>query len=202
MIQHEGIIKFKTHWNKEKLTVDHELFEALNICRNKLKAHHLIGVYDNGIGYGNISCRINSENKFLITGSSTGDILQTSLNHYAIVSKYNIETNEVWCEGETKASSESLTHAAIYESDPEINFVIHIHNKKIWSQWMHKLPTTDINIDYGTPEMAKEIRKCIQDYTHQAVIIMGGHEEGIITYGMTSEQAMNNLRFISSDINL
>ena len=100
----------------------------------------LIGMYPDGIGFGNISIRCN-ENTFLISGTATGGIIDLDNSHYALVTDYNLTTNSLTCKGSINASSESLTHALIYESSPSTNAVIHIHNLALWKKLMHEVPT-------------------------------------------------------------
>ena len=104
-----------------------------------------------------------------------------SKKHYSLVKNYEINKNSVHCEGLSKASSESLTHAAIYETNMEVNAVIHIHNKCMWNKYLNDLPTTDKKAEFGTPEIALEIKKLANK--NSGIIIMGGHPEGIIVYG-------------------
>ena len=66
---------------------------------------------------------------FLITGTQTGEIKNLNREHYTCVTDYNIEKNFIRSEGPIKASSESLTHAMIYELDPAIKVVIHVHHE-------------------------------------------------------------------------
>jgi len=43
----------------------------LNACRQKLVDQHLLGVYPNGVGFGNLSVRDGATRNFCITGSAT-----------------------------------------------------------------------------------------------------------------------------------
>ena len=122
----EGYIKFNCHWTVAG-PVSHDQTRKINIWRDKLYALGLIGVYDDGIGFGNISMRYQG-NTFIIIGSATGGLKQLNENHFTLVTRYDLEQNSLECKGPIIASSESLTHAAIYESAPEIHAVIHVHN--------------------------------------------------------------------------
>ena len=53
---------------------------------------------------------------------------------------------------------------------------------------MHQLPTTNVEIGSGTSEMALEIQRIYDetDLPDQKVFIMGGHEEGIFSFGGVS----------------
>jgi ribulose-5-phosphate 4-epimerase/fuculose-1-phosphate aldolase len=188
----EGYIKFNCNWVKDK-PVDKNEISEINKWRKKLYDLGLIGMYDNGIGFGNISIRY--KDTFLITGSATGGIASLNENHYVVVTDYNLSENSLTCKGSIKASSESLSHAVIYESSAETKAVIHVHNLELWQKLLNKVPTTNKNVTYGTPEMASEIKKIFTetDVEQQKVICMAGHEEGVITFGKTLDEAGENL---------
>ncbi len=189
----EGYIKFNCKWIKEKPILNKKLIE-LNNCRNKLYNLGLVGSYPNEIGFGNLSARL-KKNNFIITGSATGNLELLDKNHYSRVTKYNFMENSLTCKGPIKASSESLSHAAIYECSPDINAVIHVHNLYLWGKFIYKLPTTKINIAYGTTEMAYEIKRLFKEsnVNYEKIIVMGGHKDGIISFGNNVTEAENIL---------
>ncbi len=179
----EGYIKFNCIWKKCKPVAKTKLTQ-LNHWRTKLFSLGLIGAYDNGVGFGNISVR-DQENKFIITGSATGNLPNLSQEHYVLVDTYNIEENSLVCIGPIKASSESLSHAAIYDTSKNTHAVIHVHNFTLWKNLLDKIPTTKKNVAYGTPEMANEIKRLFREtnVSEEKIIVMAGHEEGIISFG-------------------
>ncbi|MBN1599054.1 MAG: class II aldolase/adducin family protein [Bacteroidales bacterium] len=183
-MNNEGYIKFDCIWKNESIDIPAEIFHSLNSWRDKLYNLSLIGVYQNGISYGNLSIK-NSDGTFYITGSATGRKRFLSYNDYALVSEWHFEKNSLICNGKTKASSESLTHAAIYEADNTIKAVIHIHSEDIWNNLLNKIPATGMDIDYGTPEMAYELKRILVNKNNvlKSIIIMGGHREGILAFG-------------------
>jgi len=187
--QETGSIKFICNWIQSE-PVDVETIIEINRWRSILHKHQMIGVYPNGIGYGNISIRLNHK-EFLISGTSTGHLETLTNQHYSKVISYNFSENTLACIGPVKASAESLTHAAVYEMDPGINAIIHVHNKQIWDELIHKAPTTSIDVEYGTPQMALEIKSLFKttDVLDKKLLVMGGHEEGIITFGKDLEDA-------------
>lgn len=185
----EGYIKFNCDWIKAG-PIDSNLIQELNVWRDTLYKLGLIGVYNNGIGFGNLSFRIEN-NSFLISGSATGNLKKLNENHYSLVTDYDLLNNTLTCTGPIKASSESLSHAAIYEYSPRINAVIHIHSISLWEKLKNKVPTTSEKATYGTPEMAFEIKRLFKEtlVTDEKIIVMGGHQEGIIAFGKTLEEA-------------
>lgn len=195
----EGYIKFQCIQKELNVNIDQNILQSLNENRTKLQKQQLIGMYQDGIGYGNISMRHGKGNHFYITGSSTGNLSMLLRKHIALVTSYNIELNIVNCSGITKASSESMTHAAIYEAISCVNAVVHVHSKELWDKYIDILPTTDKHIEYGTPEMALALKDEIKKNGNieSAIIIMGGHPEGIISYAkninMATEAVLNLL---------
>ena len=93
--------------------------------------------------------------------------------------------------GPIKASSESLTHAAIYECSADIKAVIHIHHKEFWDKALNVIPTSSNSVPYGTPEMANEIFRLYKetDFSTNKIMAMAGHDEGIIAFGNTLAEA-------------
>ncbi|MCF8297175.1 MAG: class II aldolase/adducin family protein [Saprospiraceae bacterium] len=191
----EGYIKYKSNWQQKGITIPNSYFKEIEHWRNQLYDKGMIGLYNNGIGFGNISMRIENSNQFYITGSTTGKYSKLELCHLAKVEDYSLENNSIDCVGSVIASSESLSHAIIYETLAEINSIIHIHHFEVWKKSLNKFPTTNINAEYGTPEIANEIKSLLQDeeIAKQRIIIMGGHEEGIISFGKDMKEAMGAL---------
>lgn len=184
-----GVIKFNCNWIKEGPLND-ELINDLNNWRDKLYKLNFIGVYANGISYGNISIRYNKDH-FIISGTATGKYLKLTNEQYTKVTKYNLDKNSVTAKGPIIASSESLTHALIYECDKNCNAVIHVHHADLWKKMLNNVPTTEKAIEYGTPAMAIEVKRLFieTDLAEQKIIVMAGHEEGIISFGKNLEEA-------------
>lgn len=185
----EGYIKFQCHW--EKATASKEDLSELIHWRNKLLQIGLIGYYpDINVGFGNISQKMEGK-QFIISGTQTGHIEHIQPEHFTTVTDYNIFTNEVWCKGSVKASSESMTHAMIYENDLLAEAVIHIHSSALWKQLIDKVSTSKKEVPYGTPEMANEITRLFNEteVKTQKIIVMAGHEEGILSFGTSLEEA-------------
>ena len=167
----------------------------LNACRRKLMGLHLMGVYANGVGFGNLSVRDGRTTGFRITGSATGGLPELTSRDCVRVVAYDFTRNWLSYEGATIPSSESLTHAAIYESDPSTSAVIHCHDSVLWATLLNRAPTTSKAVPYGTPEMAYEIMRLFKgtDVRSRKILVMAGHEGGIVSFGKNFAEAFNIL---------
>ena len=157
----------------------------LNAYRRKLLDLRLIGVDPNGIGFGNLSVRDGATKNFFITGSATGGIHKLILANCAKVVAYDFERNQVRYEGSAIPSSESLTHAAIYESDARAGAIIHCHDSKLWAALLNQASTSWRAAEYGTPELAYAIMQLFKrsEVQSRKIVVMAGHEGGIVTFG-------------------
>jgi len=171
-------------------------FTELNACRLKLLELGLIGVDANGIGFGNLSIRDSATNNFYITGSATGGKPELTPADCARVVAYDFERNWLRYEGSAIPSSESLTHAAIYGSDATAGSIIHCHDSKLWAALLTQAPTSSKAVDYGTPEMAYEVMRLfkVTDVQSRKILVMAGHEGGIVAFGKDLEEAFAILR--------
>jgi ribulose-5-phosphate 4-epimerase/fuculose-1-phosphate aldolase len=186
----EGYIKFKAEWHKSPpMSLRH--FKNLNIWRDRLYDLGLIGAYENGIGFGNISERFDKKGSFLITGSATGNYSSLTSVHYCLVSRVFIQENRLICYGPVLASSESMSHAVIYSECPEVKGVIHVHHAELWNHLLDKVPATDKSAPYGSPEMAEQIINLLRftNLKEKKIFVMAGHEEGIFTFGRSLDEA-------------
>jgi len=170
-------------------------FAELNRYRGKLLALGVIGVDASGIGFGNLSIRSGATSRFYITGSATAGISELTPVDYAKVVAYDFARNWLQCEGSTVASSESLTHAAVYESDPTARAVIHCHDMTLWAALLDKAPTTPQRIEYGTPEMAYAVRRLfdITDVKRRKIFVMAAHDGGLVAFGKDLQEAFQIL---------
>ncbi len=214
-MEKEGIIKYTCrheirpindlpHFKNEELCI---LFEKLNALRTKLFDRGYIGENAEGIGFGNISLRMafdeESKNHFLISSSGSGGIRELELSGYSLVYQSDIEKNTIYSQGQYKASSESMSHAALYresarvfsednsEENPikRVECIVHIHHAPLFNALCQEddIPCTAKEIPYGTVEMAKAIIDVISKKPIENVILMRGHEEGILFHANTIE---------------
>lgn len=186
----EGYIKYHIEW--EEAPPDPAVPPALLSVRNDLFQSGLIGVYEDlRIGFGNVSA-LSPEDRFFISGTQTGHIAELTAAHCSEVLSYDIAANTLRCLGPVKASSEALTHAAVYACAADIRFVVHVHHYDFWRAVLAHVPTTRPDVPYGTPEMAAEVRRLYAEspLPEGRILAMAGHSEGIITFGATPEAAL------------
>ena len=184
----DGIIKYSI----EHQTATSPLFsgyEQLEALRTRLFTLGLIGEKD-GIGYGNLSIRHEGSKSFFITATQTGRKQTLSREYYTYISNYNFSTFNVISQGTYKPSSEALSHAMIYAIDDRITAVIHIHSLALW-KFMKRKNYFFTTAEYGTAEMVEEIAGLYTnlDPMLNNAFVMKGHEEGIITFGRSVEEA-------------
>ncbi|NMC63786.1 MAG: class II aldolase/adducin family protein [SAR324 cluster bacterium] len=149
------------------------------------------------VGFGNVSCRASRKGSFIISGTRTGGYNVLLPEQYVLVDSYDIEANTLYCRGRIDASSESLSHAAIYEARNSVKIIAHIHSLELWrvlTDSKHRTsqqcpPLSDPSAKYGTPEIAKDIKhKLLKDENNEYnFIILGGHEEGFMFFHETAD---------------
>jgi len=195
MTEIEGVIKYQLHHNHTPLSNNIALAE-LNAWRTVMFKLNLIGQNPyryNGYGFGNISQRMKTEAlQFVISGTQTGHLSVLSHHDYCLVTQASPQTNTIVSCGETKPSSEALTHASVYLQDPQIQAVIHVHSPEIWQRTQElNLAHTAANIAYGTSEMADAVTQLfkLEHWQQTAVFAMLGHEDGVVAFGNSLNQA-------------
>ncbi len=189
MTTNEGYIKFSFTCTG-RAPLPRALLEEMIEWRSRFYRLGLVGAYPGGPGFGNLSVRLDGT-AFIITGSATGKFEKLDENHFARVTGFDLDKNHVTFDGPVEPSSESLTHAAAYSARSGIGGVIHIHSGTMWEKLLHIFPSTPPEFEYGTPQMARKIQEMIKSGPsgESGIIVMEGHEEGIIFYGCGLEEA-------------
>jgi ribulose-5-phosphate 4-epimerase/fuculose-1-phosphate aldolase len=184
----EGVIKFKLTLKRAPAPEMNQVI-ALEKWRALFFKLGLIGEYPiDKIGYGNLSSRL-SRKTFIITGSQTGHLAHLQAHHYTKVIDCDLKKGSVTAEGLIPPSSESLTHYGIYEANPSVQYVFHVHHQKLW-ELLRKgnFDSIDEDVAYGTQEMAEAAAK-VMGTKGTGLFVMKGHEDGIISYGASAEEA-------------
>lgn len=198
MATKEGVIKFEMDYRVAEALPDEQLRE-LNAWRKMMVLTELIGQTPSrygGYGFGNISCRIDypcdsGQPPFVITGTQTGGVADLTPADYVVVTACYPASNRLVAEGPIQPSSESLTHGTLYALDDSIRWVLHAHSPHIWrNAGSLELPMTG-DVAYGTPEMAAEVARLYResDVAQKRIFGMAGHEDGIVSFGATAEEA-------------
>jgi hypothetical protein len=195
MKEQEGVVKYRLQHNQKPINEKFS-FSEINAWRTVIFRLGLIGQdsgrYDN-LGFGNISQRLDSQcSQFIISGTQTGHIEHLSPEHYCLVVKAEPQKNRIQSCGLRKPSSESLTHASIYDQDSNIQAVIHVHCPEIWNHTASlNLPHIPADIPYGTVEMAMAVERLIQPGGLQqtSLFTMLGHEDGVVSFGGNMQEA-------------
>ena len=194
MAEREGVVKYRAEHRQEALDGALAAVAAgLAAWRHPLRALGWIGReegrYD-GYGFGNLSARLRPGRRpFVVTGSQTGGVERLGLDGFAVVEDWDLDANRLWSRGPVAASSESLTHAALYAASPRVGAVFHVHAPELWRhRGAPGLPETDPAVPYGTPEMAREVERAWREQA-AGLIAMGGHEDGLLAWGTTPDRA-------------
>ena len=196
----EGYTKFDVDWTRAEPLACRQIDE-LNQWRRPLFEAGLVGHYiDLGIGFGNISMRGDIAGQFVISGTQTGHLPALSDEHYALVTDYDLEHNRLGCRGPIQASSEAMTHAALYELDTSIQAIAHVHSEELWVRLLPVMPATDAAVRYGTPDMAREFIRLYRetDFAATGIAVMAGHESGLVSIGSTMEEAATRILALNS----
>jgi ribulose-5-phosphate 4-epimerase/fuculose-1-phosphate aldolase len=164
-------------------------WKELNEARTRLYDLGLVGVLPNGVGFGNVSVRVTGD-EFLISGTATGDRRVLTPLEYCLVKSFDLEGNRVTTLGPVRASSESMSHGAVYRSRASVMCVIHVHSRKIFDAMLcDGSVSTPPEAAYGTPEMALAIASRVA--ADHGVMVLAGHDEGVLSYGVSVQEALD-----------
>ncbi len=189
----EGVIKFQLDFQAGPAPRP-GLLRELNAWRRIFLSLGLLGQdparYE-GFGFGNLSRRLpdGADAAFLISGTQTGHLQELLPRHYATVLHCEPSANRLAACGLCKPSSEALSHGVLYNCEPLIHWVMHLHSPVIFNQRLALgLPATDPDSAYGTPEMAEEIGSLVRERDNAApgLLVMTGHQDGILAFGPTA----------------
>jgi hypothetical protein len=199
-MSHEGVIKFDLTFT-EAPPLPGEALRELGAWRRILFLLRLTGRdperYE-GLGYGNVSCRLEPyaapphRRRFAVSGTQTGGLAELGPQHYAVVAECDPAANRVVAAGPVRPSSEALTHAALYALDDSLRCVLHVHSPELWrAAAALGIPTTDPAAPYGTPAMAAEVARLYADgaVRRGGILAMGGHEDGLVSFGASAGDA-------------
>jgi ribulose-5-phosphate 4-epimerase/fuculose-1-phosphate aldolase len=177
----------KMEWEEEV-----KILEKLSRFRAKLWDLRIIGKTETD-SYGNVSHRLD-ESFFAISRSGVGGLRKLSPDDF-IVARYRqgeFHPPSVFrgiLTEDQKPSRDTKIHSALYSGSEKVNVVAHFHHPLIWGMFLDKFPTTSVDKPPGSVELAEEIFDLCQklDLQKDWIIILGSHEDGILTFGENIE---------------
>ena len=206
MEQREGVIRFRAEHASGPLPAELAATAArLGGWRRILRGVGVLGQDPRrygGYGFGNVSARVPpfptppGRRRFLVSATQTSGKEAAGLADFALVERYDFAANRVGSRGSALPSSEALTHGAIYDLSSEVRAVFHVHAPELWRRAAElDLPTTSPGLREGTAELATEIRRLRPGWVLAAggLVAMGGHEDGMIAFGRSEEEAGQRL---------
>lgn len=179
----EGYVKYRC-FHTPGPAPTHPDLDALDALRTELFDAGLVGVRPDGVGFGNLSVR-DADGRFVITATGTGGVRALGPAGYCLVTAFDVDGNNVHSTGPHQASSEAMSHGALYRADPGTRCVVHVHSRA----WFDRLlaagaPATFPDAAFGTPDMARGLGELVARRPGRAgVAVMTGHEEGIMAHG-------------------
>ena len=143
------------------------LFPELDAARTTLHDAGLIGVYPSGI---------------------------LGKQGYSLVRAFDPLENTVASFGPVQASSESMTHGAVYGAANKARCVIHIHSPFLFTSLLAEgFPRTPESVAYGTPALSREVARLITEElsSSEGIFVTAGHNEGVFAYGESIASTLN-----------
>lgn len=189
----EGYIKF-SFAHEPAPPPAHPLLHDLMRVRDDLREWNLVGVLPDGVGYGNASARIDPSGRFIVTASGTGAAFPSEPRHFCVVTSFDVPRNRVECRGPLPASSESMSHGAVYAARPDARAVVHVHDRLAFQLLLREgAPATPPDAAFGTPEMALAVGRLAAALPPVAVMAMAGHPDGLIAFAPDLRSARDAL---------
>jgi len=199
----EGVIKFAVAHRREPLDARRygDLAAELAGWRRVMAMTGVVGQETaryGGAGFGNVSARVGppasplGRRAMLVSCTQTGGQEDVRLDDFCIVECYDIAANRVESRGLCQPSSEAMTHGAIYDLGPHIRAVLHGHAPLLWRRARElRIPCTAPGVAYGTQEMAREMARLYRASAlpEQQILAMTGHEDGVIAFGRSVDEA-------------
>lgn len=206
MGEKDGVVKFNCDFATGNPPDEKEIGELM-FWRDRFFEIGLIGQDSSrygGAGYGNVSQRIEpfdgEHPRIVATATQTGGIPKLGIEGYVTVLECHPERNNVLVvespTGKIKTTSEIFTHNQVYllgrgiGKIPNVRSVVHVHSPLMWKNAQRLgMPRTNPSAQYGTPEMALETERIYPEAKRLGIFSMGGHEDGIVSFGSSPEEA-------------
>ncbi|MEQ8857120.1 MAG: class II aldolase/adducin family protein [Pseudomonadales bacterium] len=186
----EGTIRFAYGLeHPDGPVADPEQFLALRGWRTVLRRLGLLGQDAGrygGLGFGNLSARDPQQpEQFVITASQTAGT--PAFEDADLVRIVAGNTARFWVDalGHQPPSSETLTHAMVYQADASVGWVLHGHSPDIWQRAEElALPATAADVPYGSPAMVDAVAGLLAAHPGRPLVFVTlGHRDGVFGCG-------------------
>ena len=193
MPETEGVIQFEFSLEQAKgPPAEACTLQMLLAWRTVLRRLRLLGQEPGrygGLGYGNLSARDPVRpGEFIITASQTSGIRNLDAGGLCRIRDFDLARFRVAAAGMRPPSSESLSHAMIYDVDPDVRWVFHVHSPEIWRRAEAlDIPVTAADVAYGSPAMAGAVAELLATNNQRPLVFVTlGHEDGVFACGGTA----------------
>lgn len=197
----EGVVKFSYSHRRQNLSLGKQARNLINL-RNSVFKKGYLAKREDGKASGSISIRSGKSNSFLISGKQTGEVFNFTEKHICLVESFNLEAFSLISKGETKPGSEALIHALLCSLDRNIQCVVHITEPRLVSYTeMNPYPSTVET--YGTVELLEQIKLIIKNKAIQnssGILLMKGHQDGILSFAKKEAEAIQQIEEIEKSI--
>ncbi|MDI6806550.1 MAG: class II aldolase/adducin family protein [Candidatus Aenigmarchaeota archaeon] len=175
--------KFKTVFLSKETNIPANKRKELLRCGRTFSEMGL-GPFLSGNWAGNLSFRLGKKIVITAGGANLGKLEKDDLVE---VIDCDVDNKIVKVIGKKEPSSETMLHWFIYKKRPEVNAVLHGHDKGVMKKAEKlNLPITEKEQPYGTLELAMEVLKILDD--HDYIILKNA---GILSLGKNVEEALD-----------
>jgi hypothetical protein len=180
-----GFSKFKYNL-KLGSAIDEKQYIELEKWRTLFHKMGLIGKYPSkDIEFGSLSKRsLPQDPAFIINGTQTGKLAHLAGKQYTKIIKCDLKKATIQAIGPITPCQESYIHHAVYAYSPLVNFVFHIHNKKLWSFLENKKDNYKVDSNSG---LMTNVENAIKKST-LGIFKLESESLGMIAYGKSSDE--------------
>jgi L-fuculose-phosphate aldolase len=133
---------------------------------------------------GNISVRHNKGFIITTSGSNLGTLQRDEIVY---VRKCVIEEGIVEYMGPNLPSSETFMHSMIYQSSPDMNAIVHVHDPETLNRATMEIEATEKEVPYGTLDLAR--MACDRFLKADNIIVLTNH--GYVAVGLDLNEAVD-----------
>jgi ribulose-5-phosphate 4-epimerase/fuculose-1-phosphate aldolase len=146
-----------------------------------------------GLSYGNISARAPSGEGFWMSASGVDKSTLVEIGRdILLVRGYDLDRRLIKVSvppgiAPRRASVDAIEHALIYEENPGVGAIVHIH------AWIDGAPATQINYPCGTYELARAVSLLVRQAPDPTRAIVGLRNHGLTITGTSLENIFERI---------